>query len=238
MTTQDNMVSHNQTSEHISFEISIVFDNKCVNKGFRSGFGFSALVHNYFNDNYVLFDTGGNSGVLLHNIRELGVNPSQINKVVLSHNHYDHTGGFSGFYDQNSEIELYVPNGIRRYEQKYPLTDVYLHSQLKEIDDSVFISGQLGTSIKEQSVFCKTRDEKFVILVGCTHPGLENFIIKARELGNIEAVIGGFHGFRKYSYLKGIDFIGACHCTQHVNAIKKKYSEHFQKVCVGDTFSF
>lgn len=221
-----------------SFEISIVFDNKCVNEGFRSGFGFSALIHNSLNDSYFLFDTGGNSGVLLHNIRELGVFPSQIKTVVLSHNHYDHTGGFSGFYDLNPNIELYVPNRLDRYEKKYPHANVHLYSSLNEIDDSVFISGQLGTSIKEQAVFCETKEGKFLIIVGCTHPGLENFIIKVRELGDIKAVIGGFHGFRKYSYLKGVDFIGACHCTQHVNAIKTKYPEQYQNVCVGDTFSF
>jgi 7,8-dihydropterin-6-yl-methyl-4-(beta-D-ribofuranosyl)aminobenzene 5'-phosphate synthase len=223
---------------HNSFEVSVLFDNKCVNKGFRTGFGFSALIHNNFNGNYVLFDTGGNSGVLTHNIKKLGIKPSQISKVILSHNHYDHTGGLSGFYEKNPDIELFVPNALKRYEQKFPEAEVLLYSELREIDDSLFVSGQFGTSIKEQAVFCKTREGRFVILVGCTHPGLENFIIKARELGDIVAVIGGFHGFRKYSYLKDIDFIGACHCTQHVGAIRQKYPEQYQKVCVGDTFSF
>lgn len=225
-------------SAQSSFEISILFDNKCINEGFRSGFGFSALIHNNLNDSYFLFDTGGKSGVLLHNIRELGIKPSQIKGVILSHNHYDHTGGLSGFYEENPNIELYVPNRVERYDKKYPNANAHLYPNLKEIDDSVFISGQLGTSIKEQAVFCKTNEGNFLIIVGCTHPGLENFIIKARELGDIEAVIGGFHGFRKFSYLKDIEFIGACHCTQHIKSIKKKFPKHFRKVCVGDTYSF
>ncbi len=221
-----------------SFKISILFDNKCVNEGFRTGFGFSALVHNNLNDNYLLFDTGGNSDVLIHNIREFGIEISQIKKVILSHNHFDHTGGLSGFYNENPNLKLYVPNGLQSYERKFPHAEAYLYSEAKEIDDSIFLSGQLGGSIKEQALFCKTREEKLIILVGCTHPGLENFIVKARDMGDVKAVIGGFHGFRRYSYLQGIEFIGACHCTQHVGAIKKKFPEHYHKVCVGDTFSF
>lgn len=221
-----------------SFDISIVFDNKCVDEGFRSGFGFSALIYNKFNNRYLLFDTGGNSDVLIYNIKEIGINISHIEKIILSHNHFDHTGGLSGFYAQNPNIELYIPNGLKSYERKFPDARIHLYRELKEIDESIFVSGQLGTSIKEQALFCKTKEEKYVILVGCTHPGLENFIIKARELGDIEAVIGGFHGFRKYSHLHDINFIGACHCTQHVNAIKQKFPDNYREVCVGDTFSF
>ncbi len=224
--------------EKNAFNVSIVFDNNCVNEGFLSGFGFSALVFNNFSNNYLLFDTGGNGEVLIHNIKKLGVNPSQIKKVIISHNHYDHAGGLSGFYAQNPNIELFIPYNIKNYEQNFPEAKVYLYKDVKEIDESIFVSGIIGISISEQALFCKTNEEKFVILVGCTHPGLENFIMKAREMGEVEAVIGGFHGFRKLSYLEGIDFIGACHCTSYMSEIRMRFPDHFRKVCVGDTFSF
>jgi len=221
-----------------AFNVSIVFDNRCVNEGFLTGYGFSALLYSNLSDKYLLFDTGGNGEVLVHNIKELGVDPTMIEKVIISHNHYDHMGGLSGFYAQNPNIELYIPYNIKKYERNFPQAKVYLYKEIKEIDDSVFVSGPIGTSIREEALFCKNNEGKFVILVGCTHPGLENFITMAREMGEIEAVIGGFHGFRKYSYLEGINFIGACHCTSHVAEIRKRYPEHFKKVCVGDTFSF
>ena len=71
----------------ISFEIKIVFDNSVMNEGFLSGYGFSALVYNYYTENYILFDTGQNQDVLLHNIKKLNVDISEIKKVVISHNH-------------------------------------------------------------------------------------------------------------------------------------------------------
>lgn len=40
----------------------------------------------------ILFDTG-QSGVLRHNARELGIRLGAVDKIVLSHGHYDHTGG-------------------------------------------------------------------------------------------------------------------------------------------------
>ncbi|TXT59904.1 MAG: MBL fold hydrolase [Promethearchaeota archaeon] len=221
-----------------SFKIIIIFDNKCVNEGYLSGFGFSALIYNKLSNTYLLFDTGGDGGVLLHNIRNAGVDPTQIAKVIVSHNHYDHAGGLASVYTQNPHIKLYIPHAIKKYKRNYPEAEVVMHTELEEIDEAVFVSGQFGTSIKEQALFCKTTRDTFVLLVGCTHPGLEQFIMKARQMGKIEAVIGGFHGFRKLSYLKGIDFIGACHCTSYMHQIHSKFPEQFKKVCVGDYFLF
>ena len=73
--------------------------------------------------------------------------------------------------------------------------------------------------------------------MGCTHPGLENYILKAQEMGDIKAIIGGFHGFNKYSYLDGIDIISPCHCSIHIDEIQKRYPNQFRKMCVGDSFT-
>jgi len=44
----------------------------------------------------ILFDTGWSWSPLEHNLQELGVDPVSIDWVVLSHCHYDHTGGLRG----------------------------------------------------------------------------------------------------------------------------------------------
>jgi 7,8-dihydropterin-6-yl-methyl-4-(beta-D-ribofuranosyl)aminobenzene 5'-phosphate synthase len=43
-----------------------------------------------------LLDTGSSVGALLHNLRVLGVDPGEIEKIVLSHGHFDHTMGLNG----------------------------------------------------------------------------------------------------------------------------------------------
>ena len=44
----------------------------------------------------VLFDTGSTVDGLAHNLRVLGVNPGEIEAIVLSHGHFDHTTGLNG----------------------------------------------------------------------------------------------------------------------------------------------
>ncbi|ASJ09200.1 MBL fold metallo-hydrolase [Thermococcus siculi] len=44
----------------------------------------------------ILFDTGQSAEPILHNMKLLGIEPSSIDYVFLSHCHYDHTGGLLG----------------------------------------------------------------------------------------------------------------------------------------------
>lgn len=44
-------------------------------------------------DGRVLFDTGQSGTVLLHNLDLLDVDPKSLDALVISHGHYDHTGG-------------------------------------------------------------------------------------------------------------------------------------------------
>lgn len=53
--------------------------------------GFAALVE--ADGHTILFDTGMRPDTVLENAAELGVDLSGVDTVVLSHNHFDHTGG-------------------------------------------------------------------------------------------------------------------------------------------------
>ena len=53
--------------------------------------GFAALVE--VDGHRILFDTGAHPDTVLKNAKELGIDLSTIQEVILSHNHADHTGG-------------------------------------------------------------------------------------------------------------------------------------------------
>lgn len=53
--------------------------------------GFAALVE--ADEQTILFDTGMRPETVLENAAELGIDLSGVDTVILSHNHFDHTGG-------------------------------------------------------------------------------------------------------------------------------------------------
>ncbi len=224
-----------------SFEISIVYDDLCAQPGFLMGFGFSTLIYNSFSKTYLLFDTGSKGDILVHNINKLNIKVSDIKKVIISHNHYDHAGGLKEIYQINHAIEIHIPlQDMKSFKSVYPEAQVHGISEMVEVDKNIFCSGQFGSmSLKEQALFLKTGDDRLIIISGCAHPDLKTFILKGQTLSKeIAAVIGGFHGFRDLSFLEGIEFIGACHCTQKMREIRNRFSEQFNLICVGNSYLF
>ena len=69
--------------------------------------GFCALVETQ--EATVLLDSGAGHGVI-HNAEHLGVDLSRVDKIVLSHAHYDHTGGIMAVLKKiDKEVEVIAP---------------------------------------------------------------------------------------------------------------------------------
>ena len=74
-------------------KITILCENRAgLTKNIIGEHGFSALVEH--EGEKILLDTGQGFG-LKPNAKTLGVDLDQIDTIVLSHGHYDHTGGLS-----------------------------------------------------------------------------------------------------------------------------------------------
>jgi 7,8-dihydropterin-6-yl-methyl-4-(beta-D-ribofuranosyl)aminobenzene 5'-phosphate synthase len=77
--------------------------------------GLSLLITVYQGENKhtILFDTGYTKVGVLHNMELLGVNVEEIEAIVLSHGHMDHTGTLNGILDKISRtIPLVLHPGI------------------------------------------------------------------------------------------------------------------------------
>ena len=77
----------------------IVEDSAGFDSGLLAQHGVSFLVEARYREKKMrlLFDTGQDAEPLLHNMRQLGIDPKKMDMVVLSHCHYDHSGGLMGF---------------------------------------------------------------------------------------------------------------------------------------------
>ena len=94
-------------------KMTLLVDNECSSE-LTGEHGFSAWIE--VGDQRILFDTG--QGMALEkNALSLGVDLSQSTSLVISHGHYDHTGGVPAFLAHNTHAPVYFGRGAseRRY---------------------------------------------------------------------------------------------------------------------------
>ena len=200
-------------------KITIVYDNEVKKEGLRAGWGFSAFIESDKTPP-ILFDTGADSPTLLHNMKELDIDPKNMGIIVISHAHGDHTGGLYEILKENETAELYIPSSFRRAFPGRKVTIV--GKDAIQIGENVFSTGELGGT--EQSLALKTNKGIFVV-TGCSHPGVGNILKAAAKFGKVYGIAGGFHGFRDFKALDELSLIYPCHCTQYKKEIRELFKD-------------
>ena len=182
--------------EQTSPELIIVYDNNPFDNRLRTAWGFSCLIS--LAQETILFDTGGDSAILLDNMSKLSIDPRLVDSIVLSHIHGDHVGGLGGFLEQNNSVTVYLPLSFpKNFKDQAKFLGVKVEDihKSRELFSGVYTTGELGNNIREQSLIVKT-SEGLVIITGCAHPGVVNIVRKAKDIlpdCEVYLVIGGFH---------------------------------------------
>jgi 7,8-dihydropterin-6-yl-methyl-4-(beta-D-ribofuranosyl)aminobenzene 5'-phosphate synthase len=208
--------------------ITVLYDNTVHQAGLKADWGFSCLVETIGEGRApILFDTGMKGSILLANMETLGVDPMSIEEVFISHGHFDHVGGLSGFLTVNKDVTVYVPNSIRRVQGISRLVPV---SGPLKIHENIFSTGELDSI--EQSMAIRM-EKGIVVITGCSHPGLARILAAASEFGRVYGVVGGLHGFSEYELVKDLALICPLHCTQNTRELKALYPEKYIDGGVG-----
>lgn len=76
-------------------------------KGTVLDWGYAALVR--YNGKQILFDTGNDPENLAQNMKAMGVNPEEVDFVVISHRHNDHAAGWTYVFRENPKVRVYLP---------------------------------------------------------------------------------------------------------------------------------
>lgn len=64
-------------------------------------------LHILFEEKQYLLDTG-RTNLYVENAPKLGIHIEEVDKAVLSHAHYDHSGGYDSFFEKNQKAKLYL----------------------------------------------------------------------------------------------------------------------------------
>ncbi len=202
--------------------LTVVYDNNPHDPRLQTAWGFACLVETPHG--VVLFDTGGDGGILLANMETLGIDPRRIEAVVLSHIHSDHVGGLDALLKLNDDWIVYLPQS---FPEKFIAglagrTRVVEVAGRQEILRGIYSTGEMGDKVIEQSLVVETA-RGLVVLTGCAHPGVTQIVRRAGEQGMVHLVMGGFHlagaspaevqevidGFKAL----GVEKVAPCHCT-------------------------
>ncbi|MBN1308140.1 MAG: MBL fold metallo-hydrolase [Chitinispirillaceae bacterium] len=97
--------------------VTILIDNRSEDPRFLAEHGLSLCIQ--ADDRRILFDAG-QSDTFFYNAEKLNIELRSIDTLVLSHGHYDHTGGVGRMLEINPALEVYCHPGvfILRYSRR------------------------------------------------------------------------------------------------------------------------
>ncbi|MBN1550941.1 MBL fold metallo-hydrolase [bacterium] len=208
-----------------TIKISILYDNYQVASDTQAAWGFSCLVAGF--SNTLMFDTGGDGEILGRNMEIMHKHRVTLDSVVISHNHWDHVGGWHYVRSHLSPHILYLPfepNAELKNETESHGVVIKYHQNPVKICDHVYLSGTIGDDPPEQSLILNTQNG-LVIITGCAHPGILTIIDRIKTLftSEIRLIIGGFHlkscheeelrAIATQMKIRGVLACGPTHCS-------------------------
>ena len=98
--------------------ITILYDAFGPPSRLVKDWGFAALVE--YGGKRVLFDTGNDAKIFESNVRQLGVDLTRLDAVVISHRHGDHTSGLTYLLEVNPGVTIYTPHEGAFFKSQAP----------------------------------------------------------------------------------------------------------------------
>ena len=232
--------------------LTILYDNYVFDPRCQAEWGFSCLIETP--EMVILFDTGGEPEVLRNNIEALEVDVSQIDCIVISHEHWDHIGGIEVILGEKPDIPVYVPEDFPYHIMSSIRSlggNCIETGNATKITESISTTNTLNGPPNEQALMIQT-DDGLILVTGCSHPGVENLARNAYDLTeeSIRLVIGGFHlGNAGDSQLGricdvldeiGVEHVSASHCTgdDSIDYFREHYGDSFVESGVGFVYEF
>lgn len=222
---------------------------------FVCSYGFATLIE--LEDLKILFDTGTKEKPLEKNLNIMGFSARDLDAVILSHNHYDHTNGLPILLKNNPNLLVYVN---KDWDKKISYKGKEIPSKNKKIvmngrkmdklNSNFFITDTYYSpdygGVYEHACYIK-KDNHLILICGCCHPGLNKFLKNRRKLKISESIpltiIGGLHGFsftnqEAKELNPQLNNIILCHCTSKIKIFQDQFKDKCSVGIVGKVYEF
>ena len=234
---------------------TLVDDFNGAESGYIRSYGFAAVIE--IKGKNILFDAGTKVQPLMVNLQEFGLDPEEIDAVILSHNHYDHTDGLPGILREHEAVPVYVhkdwdePASFKGFQvPKRNRVTLKNGRECTEICSGLHVTPSHFSSdyggVYEHACFLEAKDS-FILLCGCCHAGLNTFLRDRQDLGIPENVplhlMGGMHGFRfsdeeAQGLHPQVKSVLLFHCTMNAQVFRRQFMEKCKTGVVGKTLTF
>ena len=91
-----------------NIKVTVLMENT-TDEGYKCEHGLSLFIET--DSKRILLDSGS-SKLFMENADELMAKPENADFCVLSHGHYDHSGGFKDLLDKNEKLKIYAMKGF------------------------------------------------------------------------------------------------------------------------------
>lgn len=171
-------------------------------------------------DKKILFDTGY-SDVFILNAKKMNIDLRNVNTIVLSHGHNDHTGGLVHLLNLRQDIDVYAhPNLDEKKEHdghilSSPILldtlpknfNIHKTKDVIKVSKNITYLGEIKREIQplrklgndplyDDSAMVYENNEGIFIITACSHSGICNIINQAKKVtgkNRILGIVGGFH---------------------------------------------
>lgn len=211
----------------------------------------------------ILFDTG-HTDVYMKNAAALNIDINDANFVVLSHHHWDHSGGLRFHPFQTKKKMVIHPQVLSKMpkdeaENIKNTFEIITTTTPIELTKNVYYLGEIprlthfetgmhkNDAMLDDSAIAIRSENGAIVITGCSHAGICNICEYAKHITGqkLYAVMGGFHLFENdqtavegtinYFKVEAPKYLYPMHCVDFPTLSKLHAAFNITKVSTGDS---
>jgi len=174
-----------------------------------------------------LLDTGDNESSFIGNLKTAGINTDELDYVLLSHRHKDHTSGWIYLRKQRPQLDIYIPSGAVFSLPTIKFNEVSGYLKMTPNVYLIHTHDESGSiRIKDElSLLIRTKEGPYLFTTN-SHTDFFMKLEKAREIMGESVFFHSGHTARKVTYNSKILETAKKMKDLHVKKVSPSHSKY------------